>query len=62
MFRIVAVDCPYCGETFETDLEAEEGETSFTEDCHVCCQPILMRARVGFDGELLGFEAVRENE
>lgn len=62
MLWTIPVNCPYCGETFETAVEAEEGETEYTEDCQICCQPILMRVRVGYDGELLGFEVRREND
>ena len=37
------IDCPWCGERFETLLDASEGEAEYTEDCPVCCRPILLR-------------------
>ncbi len=57
-----AISCPYCGETFDTFVDAEEGETEYIEDCRVCCRPITIRARVGTDGELLDLEVRRDDE
>jgi hypothetical protein len=37
----VRVDCPYCGESFETALDASGGARSYVEDCAVCCRPIV---------------------
>lgn len=34
------VQCPYCGESFETTLDLSAGSTTYIEDCQVCCQPI----------------------
>lgn len=34
------VQCPYCGETIEIDIEILEEAQSFIEDCNVCCRPI----------------------
>lgn len=44
--RFVVVDCPYCGEPFETTADASEGMCSYVEDCQICCQPIEMELRV----------------
>ena len=30
------VQCPYCGEPFETAVDASSGSTSYIEDCQVC--------------------------
>jgi len=35
-----SVQCPYCGETIEVDVEPLEEAQSFIEDCTVCCHPI----------------------
>lgn len=56
------ISCPYCGESFETVVDAEEGDTEYIEDCQVCCRPITIRARMGMDGELLDLEIRREDE
>ena len=44
------VRCPYCGEPFETAIDASSGSTSYIEDCQVCCQPIEFRLEVAEDG------------
>jgi hypothetical protein len=44
------VACPYCGEEFETTVDASAGLCSYVEDCQVCCQPIEMELRVDENG------------
>jgi len=46
----VVVDCPYCGEPFETSADASAGPCKYVEDCQVCCQPIDMELTVDDDG------------
>ncbi len=46
----VRVTCPYCGEDFETSVDASAGLCSYVEDCQVCCQPIEMELRVDDNG------------
>ena len=41
------VQCPYCGETIEVDIEILEEAQSFIEDCSVCCRPIQFEVRSG---------------
>jgi Cysteine-rich CPXCG len=45
------VECPYCGETFETALDLSAGSTSYIEDCEVCCRPIEFALEVAVDEE-----------
>lgn len=44
-----AVQCPYCGESFEIHLEAAEDGQTMYEDCHVCCKPISIYVHVEDD-------------
>jgi hypothetical protein len=44
-----AVQCPYCGESFEIHIEAAEDGQSMYEDCHVCCKPISIHVHVEDD-------------
>jgi len=44
------VACPYCGEEFETSVDASAGLCTYVEDCQVCCQPIDMELRVDENG------------
>ena len=46
------VQCPYCGETIEIDVEVLEDAQSFIEDCTVCCRPIQYEAVPGADGNV----------
>lgn len=54
-----AVQCPYCGETFDTVVDLSSGSTSYIEDCQVCCQPIEFVLEVAQDGTLANLEARR---
>jgi acetyl esterase/lipase len=38
--EFATVQCPYCGEAFETAVDLSAGSFSYVEDCQVCCQPI----------------------
>ena len=44
------VECPYCGESIEVDIEPLEESQSFIEDCTVCCRPIQYHTVSGADG------------
>lgn len=48
--EFATVNCPYCGESFETGVDASAGSSTYVEDCQVCCQPIEMELRVADDG------------
>jgi len=37
----ITIDCPYCGEVFDTLIDDSLDEQKYYEDCYVCCQPIL---------------------
>jgi len=50
--EFVTVNCPYCGEAFETRADASAGSCTYVEDCQVCCQPIEMELHVDEDGGL----------
>jgi rSAM/selenodomain-associated transferase 1 len=56
----IAVDCPYCGESFESTVDVSAGSFSYVEDCQVCCQPIVMTGEVDEgSGALSSFTAER---
>src|SRR5579863_5179346 len=44
------VQCPFCGERFETQVDLSAGSSTYIEDCQVCCQPIEMQLDVEDDG------------
>jgi hypothetical protein len=55
----ITVQCPYCGEGFETRLDLSAGSAAFTEDCQICCQPIEFAIQVDATGTLAGLELRR---
>jgi len=53
--------CPYCGEDIEFLIDLSVPRQSYTEDCQVCCRPIIVNVHVDSNGgvEVL---ATSENE
>ncbi len=45
------VDCPYCGENFETTVDCSVDYQQYIEDCQVCCSPILFTVQVDAEGD-----------
>ncbi|MCM8531326.1 MAG: CPXCG motif-containing cysteine-rich protein [Lentisphaeraceae bacterium] len=45
------VSCPYCWEQIEIAVERIPGNQEYTEDCHVCCRPILFHIDIGESGD-----------
>lgn len=56
------VSCPYCGESFETSLDASQGSQNYFEDCYVCCRPIRFVVNVDVNGELDSVACLRDDE
>jgi len=54
-----AVQCPYCGESFETAADLSAGAFSYVEDCQICCQPIELAGETDGDGALVRLTASR---
>jgi hypothetical protein len=55
----VTVQCPYCGERFETAVDLSAGSFSYVEDCQVCCQPIELTSEMDDRGAFVGVIAGR---
>ena len=55
----VTVQCPYCGESFETAVDGSAGSFRYIEDCQVCCQPIELAGDIDDDGAPRGVTATR---
>ncbi len=52
------VTCPYCWEEITLLIDPSESQT-YTEDCFVCCQPILINAQV--DDEEINVQVTQED-
>ncbi|MDY0251028.1 MAG: CPXCG motif-containing cysteine-rich protein [Pseudomonas sp.] len=46
------VYCPYCGEMLEVLIDPQEAGQQYTEDCQVCCKPILFIVAVDALGDV----------
>jgi uncharacterized protein (DUF983 family) len=57
--QFVSVQCPHCGEAFETAVDLLAGSFRYVEDCQVCCQPIELAGEVDQDGVLVEVTAGR---
>jgi hypothetical protein len=62
MLESTWIDCPYCGESFETSVDCSAGGQQYVEDCPVCCQPIDMCTNIDLDGNLQSLLARRGDE
>lgn len=50
MIEETQVQCPYCGERIGLELDLSEGDSTYVQDCTVCCQPILVTVRLDHAG------------
>lgn len=37
-----SIDCPYCGERISVLIDDSVPDQQYTEDCQVCCRPIVL--------------------
>lgn len=54
--------CPHCGEPITLLLDLSGGAQSYTEDCQVCCQPILVNIWIDEDGNDYHVDLRREQD
>jgi hypothetical protein len=50
--EFVTLHCPYCGEAFDSSVDVSGGSQTYTEDCAVCCRPIVVNVSVEADDSL----------
>jgi Cysteine-rich CPXCG len=55
------VQCPYCGESFETQVDTSSGSARYVEDCQICCQPIEFSLEVDHTGVIQALSTVRSD-
>jgi len=60
MLETQPYQCPYCGEVVEALLDLSGGDQQYTEDCSVCCRPIVLDLRT--DGRDWQLEVSREDD
>ena len=57
--EFVSVQCPYCGERFETRIDLTTPDPGYIEDCQVCCRPIEIGIERDHGGALLAVKVQR---
>ena len=62
MLHTEHVQCPYCGESFEITVDTSAGSQEYTEDCQICCRPIVFHSAVDLDGNLADLSVMREDD
>ena len=62
MLELVTIDCPYCGESFSTQVDLSAGSQRYVEDCAVCCRPIEITIEVGDDDELVAIRTATDRD
>ena len=46
----IAIQCPNCWETISILVDCSVEQQEYTEDCQVCCKPMVVDVRVSIDG------------
>ncbi len=54
-----SIQCPYCGERFDTLVDTGTGTATYIEDCQVCCQPIEFDLQVDAYGTFVSLSVHR---
>jgi hypothetical protein len=57
----VSFDCPYCGSSNFSVIDAVEGVQEWVTDCATCCRPVTVKIRVR-DGEISELELLTESD
>ncbi len=61
MIDWLRIDCPHCGENFESAFDTSAGDAELVEDCAVCCRPIVIHVTIDDDGDA-SVRVRREND
>lgn len=56
------LNCPYCGQPMEIDVDCTGGDQSLYEDCQICCMPVRLMIAVDGLGNLSSATALRDDE
>ena len=46
-----ALNCPYCGSNIELVIDLSVGTQEYSEDCEVCCRPMVVSVHRDRGGE-----------
>ncbi len=60
MLRTVKSYCPYCGEPIRLVVDGSVEQQEYTEDCEVCCRPMVVSVSVYGEETFLDVRAEHE--
>ncbi len=49
------IQCPFCGQAFEINVDTSVASQRFTTDCEICCRPFEVTAECE-PGEILSLD------
>ena len=52
--------CPYCGEPQTLLADDSAGDSEYTEDCQICCRPMIVTLYTGAEGPELNVRSEDE--
>ena len=55
------ISCPFCGESITVLIDCSVPNQEYTEDCQVCCSPILISLEIDHEGHIVHLDAEQEN-
>lgn len=61
LLQNIAQYCPYCGELIDFLIDCSIHEQQYTEDCQVCCQPIMVSVQIA-EGGAVTLSVKREDD
>ena len=53
------IQCPHCGEIYQTTIDSSQRSHVTTEDCPICCRPIRLEIDCA-PGEIFSVDASAE--
>lgn len=60
MLSTLKSHCPYCGEPIRLVVDASVDQQEYTEDCEVCCRPMIVSVCVYGDEPVVDVRAEHE--
>lgn len=60
LLESVSIQCPYCWEMIDIQVDCSITDQSYVEDCQVCCKPICLTVSITSCG-MPAVEAFQEN-
>ena len=54
-----SVQCPFCGQLFELEIDTSISPQQFTTDCEICCRPFNVLVECE-PGQILRIETMEE--